>query len=769
MDSAVDDQYSYYDDASDRAFYPEHRYPHSDQLDMKSWQQQSFKHQEIISQRTTPQSLLEFQDRIRSLSSIDASLGVQISNNCIIKQEPGINQDSNSVMTNSSSPSVLRKVPSLSDLSSQSSDNDYSTDMDQVSAHLLSSSSSSTVAGTHPNNNSNQQQLVPPVPLTPGVPLTPLTPGTNRTMTEALQATFAQWERERNRLRVPKDPRQWTAAHTAQWFRWAYREFAVSDEPLTPLLRRLGGSFFAMPPQKARLGQQQRSQQRIRQRPRRRLRSNSSVYTSDSENEDATSASTEDIKQEEMGDDDVLVDDLKKKTQLYCKLGEELLAMGRERFVSEAPPYLGDILWEHLEQMTREVDRPTTTASFVNPGAQGVPANGVYGDFSAIKPEGGYPPYTERIRLQQPPGRRGVRNQQNRVNLYRCGSQNVTAPQQATTPPAAAVANRGSATPEDIRMVSENPCTIDPSASPASTDLYSQQSAPQLMQNHRYQQQQRDQYQHRAHQQQQQQQRYTMDSFHGDSYSSSSPYHMDPAVGASPYLAAPPQTVPNGNSQNTVMVDHWAVAAAAAAANGPADSSNTVHLQHFMQQQYLQYNNNHQIHYNNQPHQQTQQQQHQNHILSMGTNNGNLMQQDIKPQVGQTSGPLITNGYTPSGGPCFTGSGPIQLWQFLLELLTDRQCRAFISWTGGDDWEFKLTDPDEVARRWGVRKNKPKMNYEKLSRGLRYYYDKNIIHKTAGKRYVYKFVCDLESLLGYSARQLHALVEPECGTKDHDE
>ena len=27
------------------------------------------------------------------------------------------------------------------------------------------------------------------------------------------------------------------------------------------------------------------------------------------------------------------------------------------------------------------------------------------------------------------------------------------------------------------------------------------------------------------------------------------------------------------------------------------------------------------------------------------------------------------------------------------------------------------------------------MNYEKLSRGLRYYYDKNIIHKTAGKRY----------------------------------
>ena len=71
------------------------------------------------------------------------------------------------------------------------------------------------------------------------------------------------------------------------------------------------------------------------------------------------------------------------------------------------------------------------------------------------------------------------------------------------------------------------------------------------------------------------------------------------------------------------------------------------------------------------------------------------------------------------GGPCFTGSGPIQLWQFLLELLTDKSCQHFICWTG-DGWEFKMTDPDEVARRWGLRKNKPKMNYEKLSRGLRY-------------------------------------------------
>jgi c-ets proto-oncogene protein len=107
--------------------------------------------------------------------------------------------------------------------------------------------------------------------------------------------------------------------------------------------------------------------------------------------------------------------------------------------------------------------------------------------------------------------------------------------------------------------------------------------------------------------------------------------------------------------------------------------------------------------------------------------------------------------------PCFTGSGPSQLWQFLLELLTDKTCQSFIAWTG-DGWEFKMIDPDEVARRWGIRKNKPKMNYEKLSRGLRYYYDKNIILKTAGKRYIYRFVCDLQGLLGYTPEEVHAMV-----------
>uniref|UniRef100_A0A673HS72 ETS transcription factor ERG n=1 Tax=Sinocyclocheilus rhinocerous TaxID=307959 RepID=A0A673HS72_9TELE len=84
------------------------------------------------------------------------------------------------------------------------------------------------------------------------------------------------------------------------------------------------------------------------------------------------------------------------------------------------------------------------------------------------------------------------------------------------------------------------------------------------------------------------------------------------------------------------------------------------------------------------------------------------------------------------------GSGQIQLWQFLLELLSNSSNSSCITWEGTNG-EFKMTDPDEVARRWGERKSKPNMNYDKMSRAMRYYYDKNIMTKVHGKRYAYKF------------------------------
>lgn len=46
----------------------------------------------------------------------------------------------------------------------------------------------------------------------------------------------------------------------------------------------------------------------------------------------------------------------------------------------------------------------------------------------------------------------------------------------------------------------------------------------------------------------------------------------------------------------------------------------------------------------------------------------------------------------------------------------------------------------------------------------RYYYDGDMISKVQGKRFVYKFVCDLRTLIGYSAAELNSLVS-ECEQK----
>ncbi|XP_056154842.1 SAM pointed domain-containing Ets transcription factor-like [Lampris incognitus] len=87
-------------------------------------------------------------------------------------------------------------------------------------------------------------------------------------------------------------------------------------------------------------------------------------------------------------------------------------------------------------------------------------------------------------------------------------------------------------------------------------------------------------------------------------------------------------------------------------------------------------------------------------------------------------------------------SQPIHLWQFLRELLLrPHNYSRCIRWLNKEKGIFKIEDSAHVARLWGIRKNRPAMNYDKLSRSIRQYYKKGIIRKPdVSRRLVYQFV-----------------------------
>lgn len=88
-----------------------------------------------------------------------------------------------------------------------------------------------------------------------------------------------------------------------------------------------------------------------------------------------------------------------------------------------------------------------------------------------------------------------------------------------------------------------------------------------------------------------------------------------------------------------------------------------------------------------------------------------------------------------------TQSAHIHLWQFLKELLANPQANSTaIRWLDRTKGVFKIEDSVRVARLWGKRKNRPAMNYDKLSRSIRQYYKKGIMKKTErSQRLVYQF------------------------------
>ncbi|ESO82393.1 hypothetical protein LOTGIDRAFT_134604, partial [Lottia gigantea] len=52
---------------------------------------------------------------------------------------------------------------------------------------------------------------------------------------------------------------------------------------------------------------------------------------------------------------------------------------------------------------------------------------------------------------------------------------------------------------------------------------------------------------------------------------------------------------------------------------------------------------------------------------------------------------------------------------------------------------FRFNQSKAVAQLWGSRKNNDNMTYEKLSRAMRYYYNRKILEPVIGKKLVYRF------------------------------
>ncbi|XP_059474002.1 ets DNA-binding protein pokkuri isoform X2 [Neocloeon triangulifer] len=82
------------------------------------------------------------------------------------------------------------------------------------------------------------------------------------------------------------------------------------------------------------------------------------------------------------------------------------------------------------------------------------------------------------------------------------------------------------------------------------------------------------------------------------------------------------------------------------------------------------------------------------------------------------------------------------LWDFLQQLLNDPAQRytSYIAWKSRDTGVFKIVDPAGLAKLWGIQKNHLSMNYDKMSRALRYYYRVNILRKVQGERHCYQFL-----------------------------
>ncbi|XP_069193849.1 ecdysone-induced protein 74EF-like isoform X1 [Procambarus clarkii] len=81
-----------------------------------------------------------------------------------------------------------------------------------------------------------------------------------------------------------------------------------------------------------------------------------------------------------------------------------------------------------------------------------------------------------------------------------------------------------------------------------------------------------------------------------------------------------------------------------------------------------------------------------------------------------------------------------KIWEFISSLLHDpTTCPSVVEWQDKENGIFRFVDPQKAGKLWGAVKNNPYMNYEKMSRAMRYHYTTEALEMVKSKRLVYKF------------------------------
>merc|ERR1712165_450885 len=82
----------------------------------------------------------------------------------------------------------------------------------------------------------------------------------------------------------------------------------------------------------------------------------------------------------------------------------------------------------------------------------------------------------------------------------------------------------------------------------------------------------------------------------------------------------------------------------------------------------------------------------------------------------------------------------LKISQWIVKLLRDPATNpSVIRWEDEPEGKFRVINSTAFAQLWAVEKKNPAMNYEKLSRAMRYYYRNKEIEMVKGERLTYKF------------------------------